>query len=143
MNASIFLKIAAILCLVGCGHRPNNVVYVFPDNFRGVFRLIANSTNGISLVSTNGITVINVPSNGVLMIEQRLPNLQWHTPSARTISGAAIPIFDASGSISKDTIALRCLGNTGTNETVFVLGTYDDAARERKTKRGVSWSSGK
>lgn len=143
MKLSVFLHVAGIVVLIGCGHKANKVVYVFPDTFRGEFRLTANDTNGVSIVFSNGTSVINVPANGKLAIKQSLPNVQWHTPYARTMSGRVIPVYGSPAPVSNDVIALRCIGNVTSNEAIFVLGTYSDAARAIENAQGFAWPSKK
>ena len=129
----------AIALLMGCKWRPNNVVYVFPDGFRGVLQLTGSQPDGTEASRTYNSLILIVPASGILRLRGPLPTRDWNSPSARYANGEAIPIFEPRLHTPNGAIALRPLGTRSTNEDWFVVGTAEDAAKAQERMRGFKW----
>jgi hypothetical protein len=137
--ATLILSVA----FFGCHRGVNEVVYVFPDNFRGVLIFEGQVADGEVVKATNGVRVFNVPNSGKLKIHGPLPTRAWHSPSARFKSGEIIPIPFANGTgpVSNDVIALRPIGTGGRSVDWYVVGTYNEAAKAHEDMTGIKWRS--
>jgi hypothetical protein len=137
------LSFALCLAAFGCWHRPNRVLYVFPNTFRGLVIIEGEVKDGLKIQATNGVKVLHVPTSGKLKIQGKLPTRDWHSPSAQFEDGESIPLASGNPNIGKDVIALRTVGSSGPNVAWLVVGTYDDAAKAQEKMRGFQWPSSK
>lgn len=140
-KGQLILVLIVGVAISSCSRRPNQVTYVFPDDFREVFIFRGGEDDGIVVSKVDGTRTFYIPPSGVLIVKGELPTRQWHTPSARYANGTPIPIYQPSNQLSKDTVALRGLGTKNEKEDWFVVGTYDDAAKAQERMRGFRWHS--
>lgn len=115
------------------------LVYIFPDGFKGAAVVRSNRPNGVPIAPRNGIITLSFPPSGVLDIQGDDPIHDWHLPIAKYVSGKKISVVGRSddGSLAPtpdDVIALRYAGvkgesAKGTEESWFVIGTREDAIK--------------
>ena len=130
--------LAAALFFIGCSMEPRSLVYVFPDNFHGIFKARADP-NGVPVRPQSTTITLSIPPSGVLLVKGELPNRRWYSTSARFVSGKVIPISEPAHPLSKDELALRSVGSKAAYEDWFVVGTYSDAAKAQEQLRGFKW----
>lgn len=122
-----------------CSDKTPQVVFVFPDGFRGTARIRSKQANGASYVQTEHSTTLEFPASGVLDLRDELPTLAWHQISAKYKSGKPIPIVEAQSKISDLDVALRPAGLFENVEDWYVVGTYEDLKRTMEEKRGFKF----
>ena len=131
----------ALLSLVFrfCSSSTPEIVFIFPNNFRGTAKIRAEQPNGSKLDRTQSTVEFQFPRSGVLDIQDRLPSLEWHRVSAKYESGEEILIVQPDNEVSDSQIALRPAGLVGEKEDWYVVGTYDDLKRAMEEKRGFEF----
>lgn len=112
------------------------LVYIFPDGFRGPAVVRSNRPNGVSIARKNGIITLSFPPSGVLDIQGDDPIHDWHRSMAKYVSGKKISVVGegGDGSLADHVIALRYAGvkgetAKGTGESWYVVGTSEDAIK--------------
>jgi hypothetical protein len=112
------------------------LVYIFPDGFKGAAVVRSNRPNGVSIAAKSGIVSLSFPASGVLEIQEDDPIHDWHRSMAKYVRGKKILVVGESGdgSVADDVIALRYAGvkgepAKGTEESWYVVGTSEDAIK--------------
>ena len=112
------------------------LVYIFPDGFKGPAVVRSNRPDGLSIAAKNGVITLSFPSSGVLDIQGDDPIHDWHRSMAKYVSGKKISVVGESGdgSLADEVIALRYAGvkgesAKGTEESWYVVGTREDAIK--------------
>lgn len=132
------LALAALL-LTCCQRADMEIVYVFPEGFRGVAKIRSRRPEGLALRpqregANRQVLTLQFPASGVLDIRGESPTLDWYSPSARYADGTAIPVAGFGGKVAEDAVALRGMGGIINDEEWYVVGTFADqlkAAAER------------
>ena len=122
-----------------CSSSTPEIVFLFPNNFRGTAKIRAEQPNGLKLGRTQSNVEFQFPQSGVLDIQDRLPSLEWHRVSAKYESGEKILIVQPDNEVSDSQMALRPAGLAGEKEDWYVVGTYDDLKRAMEEKRGFKF----
>lgn len=125
---SIFV-LGIVFLLAGCAPQPSPPIHFqLPAGYVGVFALMLDSTNGISVGITNGKYTYIIPTNGVLRVKTFDPFTQPHTESASYAGGNLIPMDVDSPS---NVVACRQAGDHEDQESsgqwvrclAYVIGT--------------------
>ena len=134
-----------IASIAGCMPHGDPVHFQLPDNYRGVFKLVLDPTNGLVVSLKEGQFTYVIPTNGVLRVKTFDPFDPFHTESASYAGGTPIPMGPLlNPNISPDVVACRDTGmheDTGENgqwvrSIAYVIGT-ENQELEAKEKR--SW----
>ena len=105
------------------------VHFILPDDYRGVFTIVADSTNGISVNAVSNVLTCRVPKTGVLSVRMFEPFTVPHEESAAFANGKLLEMGShQSSNISSGTIACRSLGmiTYPRRAIAYVIGTESE-----------------
>jgi hypothetical protein len=130
-----FLKtVVPLALLLGCS-RTEHLVFVVPNNFRGVLKLQTKQLGAEELAMDHNWYVIRFPESGVLQMKGKTPLQQWHTSSARYVDGKPLAVVTHGAGIS-NAISFRYVGLGKSNDEWFVVGTFEDLKDAMDKKDG-------
>jgi hypothetical protein len=143
----ILLLLAFVIWLGISRFTPSpELIYIFPDGFRGIAIVRSNKPSGVSVKPSGGVVTLIFPASGILDIRGDDPIHDWHRPSARYVSGETIPAASANPDrpISDDVVGLRTVGSKGESadgdeETWYVVGTFDELKKAVAKMRGFEY----
>ncbi len=90
MRVSICLAVAVMA--TGCGGSGKPILFILPAGFRGEFQIVKDSVGGSELVERNGQWAFEIPSSGVLRVNNDRPFYRWHATQARYSDGRNVTI---------------------------------------------------
>ena len=110
------------------------LIYIFPDGFRGAAVVRSNRPSGVPVVAKDGVVTLSFPPSGMLDIQGDDPVHEWHRPVAQYVSGQKIPVpgISGDGPLPDGVVAFRYAGvkgesAKGTEESWYVIGTAEEA----------------
>lgn len=104
------------------------LVFVLPNNFRGVFFVTQDDASGaVPVVKDGDIFTYTVPENGLLVVWSLAPFLQLHSTEARYADGQML--YNEEGSQAADTVLRELGGQDGGRDKLRLIigvGTLDE-----------------
>ena len=149
IKAALFLGLIAVSasCFSDSSYQ---LVYIFPDGFKGAAVVRSNRPNGLSIAAKDRIITLTFPPSGVLDIQGDDPIHRWHRSTAKYVSGQKISVVGESGDgpLADDVIALRYAGVKGepaksTEESWYVIGTSEDAMKVKAEVQRFDYGANK
>ena len=86
--------LAVLLLASGCSDSGKPIWLILPNDFKGEFRIVLDSVNGVNLIERNGVWEVEIPPSGVLMVRNDRPFYRWHAEGCRYADGRIVAYQD-------------------------------------------------
>jgi hypothetical protein len=127
------MGLSSCALLSQCSDPP--IHYVIPDGYTGAFQIVLDEVKGVDIKLENGSYTYNIPKAGQLRVKSFQPFYGCHKEIARYTNGTQLPTDDHN-TVKSDTVALRVLGTTSTNDGPLtmtnVIGTQKEAEEAQR-----------
>lgn len=140
----LFSLMAVWVLFLAVNYQPSagvspEVIYVFPDGFRGVAQVRYKRREGIAAEPINNVIMLRFPSSGVLDVRGELP--EWHRTSAKFVSGTPIPVaWMFTEPMPDDSIAVHRLLRLENEHRDYIepliVGTHEETMRADNQRFG-------
>jgi hypothetical protein len=129
----MFVIALNILCmlLLGCNRSGPAVQFILPEGFRGIFQVSFDKQHGRTVTESNGVLIIEVPTNAIALVGRDEFLTRWHQVSASYPSGTVY----SSEAFDTNSIALYTLASSG--HTYWWMLTYQFMAVTSKEWRHI------
>ena len=118
------------LAILGCDRHGTPVRFVLPEGFHGVFQISEDRQQGVDLVKSNGMLLVIVPTNGLVVVKDWSFLSVWHSEAAVFPDGELISEEDY------DTNAVVLHGLFSEGHTYWALVGTDREARIAGSRAG-------
>jgi hypothetical protein len=121
-HMSVILACLSLMAM-RCNTNDRVIRYCLPNEYRGYFWVVVDRKNGQEVDTRGGLTIINVPKNGIVKVKDDSFLVGPHKTMAQFNSGEIIPVYGEAD--ANDVMIIPLSGSTGVR-TIYLIGTKKD-----------------
>jgi hypothetical protein len=114
------------------------ISFIVPAGFRGAF-VVAEDRNAPPVRREGGVSIYEIPRDGLLSTSSVNPLREWHTATATFSDATRLPVGGSSPvePYADTEVKLRYLYTDSNGRTYFLIGTESEQAETLKHRAGL------
>lgn len=118
-----WLLVILSMMAMSCNNNDRVINYRLPDGYRGYFWVVVDAESGQKVDTNDGLTIINIPANGIVKVKDDSFLLGPHKTMAQYSSGKVIPVYGEAD--ANNVMIIPLSGATGVR-TIYLIGTKEE-----------------